>query len=156
MEEEHVLPPDVLADLTGRLQEGLGLDVTDGAADLGDDDVGSVVLACLVGGKAHAALDLVSDVRDHLNGVPEVVAAAFLLDDRRVDLPGGHIVQTIEVLIQEALIVADVQVGLCTILGDEDLAVLEGVHRARIHVQIGIELLHDHGETPRAEQMPQR
>ncbi|GGH97378.1 hypothetical protein GCM10007170_27480 [Arthrobacter liuii] len=47
----------------------------------------------------------------------------------------------------------DVQVRLGAIICDEDLAVLEGVHRARIHVQVGIELLHRYGESARPQQM---
>jgi hypothetical protein len=40
-------------------------------------------------------------------------------------------------------VVADVEVGLGPVLGDEHLTVLERVHRARIHVQVWIQLLHD-------------
>ena len=71
---------DVLADLAGGFEERLGLDVADGAADFGDDDVGGVLA---LGGQAHAALDLIGDVRDDLDGVAEVFAAAFLGDDGR-------------------------------------------------------------------------
>ena len=39
---------------------------------------------------------------------------------------------------------ADVQVGFGAVLGDEDLAVLERVHGARIDVEVRIELLHRH------------
>ena len=37
---------------------------------------------------------------------------------------------------------ADVEVGLGTILGDEHLAVLERVHRAGIDVEVRVEFLH--------------
>ena len=37
--KKHVVAADVLADLPGRLEERQRLDVADGAADLGDDDV---------------------------------------------------------------------------------------------------------------------
>ncbi|GEA83029.1 hypothetical protein GCM10009774_28160 [Cellulomonas gelida] len=36
----------------------------------------------------------------------------------------------------------DVEVGLRTVVGHEDLAVLERVHRPRVDVQVGVELLH--------------
>jgi hypothetical protein len=39
--------------------------------------------------------------------------------------------------------VAEVEVGLAPVISDEHLAVLEGVHRAGIHVDVGIELLVD-------------
>ena len=47
-----------------------------------------------------------------------------------------------EVHVEEPLVVADVQVGLGAVLGDEDLAVLERVHGARVHVEVRVELLH--------------
>jgi hypothetical protein len=46
--------------------------------------------------------------------------------------------------VQESLVVADVQVCLRTVIGDEDLSVLERVHRPGIHVEVGVELLHRH------------
>src|SRR5690606_41367124 len=44
----------------------------------------------------------------------------------------------------EALVVAEIQVGLGAVAGDEHLTVLERTHGARIHVDVGIEL--DHGD----------
>ena len=37
---------------------------------------------------------------------------------------------------------ANVQVGFGAVVSDEDFPVLERIHCARIHVEIGIELLH--------------
>ena len=39
---------------------------------------------------------------------------------------------------------ADVEVGLGAVVGDEHLAVLERVHRAGVDVEVGVELLHRH------------
>src|SRR6478736_6737376 len=44
-----------------------------------------------------------------------------------------------EVLVDEALVVPDVEIGLGAVLGHEDLAVLEGAHRARVDVQVRVE-----------------
>ena len=77
MQEEDVVAADVVADLARGLEERQRLDVADGAADLGDDHV-DVVAAH----REDAVLDLVGDVRDHLHGVAEVVAAALLGDHR--------------------------------------------------------------------------
>ena len=81
--------------------------------------------------RADPRLDLVGDVRDDLHGVAEVLAAALLGDDRRVDLAGGDVGEPAQVAVEEALVVAEVEVGLGAVVGDEDLAVLERVHRAR-------------------------
>ena len=49
---------------------------------------------------------------------------------------------------------AQVQVGLGAVVGDVDLAVLERVHGARVHVQVGIEFLDGHPQAARFQQQP--
>jgi hypothetical protein len=49
--------------------------------------------------------------------------------------------------------VADVEVGLGAVVGDEDLAVLERVHRAGIDVEVGVELLHRDPQTAGLQQV---
>ena len=154
--EEAVLRAQLVVELAQRLEEGQRLDVADGAADLRDDHVRGGAVAAGLRGQAHPAADLVGDVRDDLDGVPEVLAAALAGDHGGVHLAGGHVVQAVEVLVEEALVVADVQVRLGAVLGDEHLAVLERVHGARVHVEVGVELLHHHPEPARLEQVAER
>ena len=151
MQEEAVVAADVVAHLAGGLEERKRLDVADGAADLGDDDVH--VWACH---RPHALLDLIGDMRDHLHGVSEIVPAPLLGDHRRVHLAGGHVGLLGEVDVEETLIVPDVEVGLGSVVGDEHLAVLERVHGPGIDVEVGVELLHRDPEATRLEQAPQR
>ena len=124
---DDVLGADLPPELADRLEERQRLDVADGAADLGDDDVGRRRL----GGAADARLDLVRDVRDHLHRRAEEVALALLAQDGVPDRAGAVARAAQEVLVDEALVVADVEVGLGAVLGDEDLAVLERAHRPR-------------------------
>ncbi len=107
-----------------RLEEREDLDVADGAADLGDDDVDLVV-----GEAEDPFLDLVGDVRDDLHGLAEVRAAPLLGEDLLVDRAGRGVRLLGERDVDEALVVAEVEVGLAAVVGDEHLAVLEGVHR---------------------------
>ena len=106
-----------------------------------------------LGLQAHAALDLVGDVRDDLHGVAEVLAAPLLGDDGRVDLAGRDVRRLAQVDVEESLVVPDVEVGLGAVVGHEDLAVLERVHRSGIDVQVGIELLHHDPEAARREEV---
>jgi hypothetical protein len=57
--------------------------------------------------------------------------------------------------VEKTLVVPHVQVGLGPVVGDEHLAVLEGVHRAGVDVEVGVELLHDDVQAPELEQAPE-
>ena len=77
MDVEGVLTTDVAPQLSAGLQEGLRLDIAHGAADFVDHHV----IAGL-GDIQHPRLDLIGDVRDHLDALTEVIASALLGDDR--------------------------------------------------------------------------
>ena len=81
-------------------------------------------------------------MRDHLDGAAKEVSLALARDEALVDGTGGEVGVAREVLVNEALVVAQVQVGLLAVLGDEDLAVLERAHGARVDVEVGVGLLH--------------
>ncbi len=134
MDAHGVLGTELDAHLADGLEEGQRLDVTDGAADLDDGHVG------LAGRVAHSGANLVGDVRDHLDGRAEVLAASLLRDHRVVDPPGGEVVRPAHGGRGEALVVAEVEIGLGAVVGDEDLAVLVRRHRPRIDVDVGVEL----------------
>jgi hypothetical protein len=90
-------------------------------------------------------------VRDHLHGLAEIVAAPLLLEHALVDLAGGEVVGALHPRGDEALVVPEVEVGLGAVVGDEHLAVLERRHRARIDVEVRIELDEGDFEAPRFE-----
>src|SRR6266480_1292462 len=64
----------LVAQLPDGFQERERFDVAHGAADLDDLEVGLFRL----GERANPRLDLVGDVGDHLDGLPEVIATPFL------------------------------------------------------------------------------
>ena len=51
---------------------------------------------------------------------------------------------------------AEVEIGFATIVGDEHLSVLERIHRARINVEVRIQLLHGDAQTTTLQQTTQR
>ena len=125
-----------------------GLDVAHGAANLGDD---KVILA-RGAEQLHVTLDLVGDVGDDLHRLAQVVATALLVDDALVDAARGHVVGPGGLDVGEAFVVTQVQVGLMAIDGDVALAVLIGVERTRIDVDIGVKLLARHAVSAREQQ----
>ncbi len=152
MQVEDVLGPDLAPELAYRFQERQRLDVADRAADLGDDDVrGRDLLRA-----PDARLDLVRDVRDDLHRRAEELTLPLLAQDRVPDRAGRVARVAREVLVDEALVVADVEIGLGPVLGHEHLAVLERAHGARVDVQVRVELLCRHGEAASLQESPER
>ncbi len=146
MHEHGALGTKLVAELTDRLEERQALDVADGAANFHQDEVEA-------GGVADdRLLDRVGDVRDHLDGGAQVIAAALLGDHLGVDAAGGGVVEVVGRHAGEALVVAQVQVGLGPVVGDVDLPVLVGAHRAGVDVQVGVQLAQPHGEAARLQQ----
>ena len=91
---------------------------------------------------ADRVLDLVGDVRNHLHGAAEVVAAPLLLNDATGRSCRSSSCEFAVVDgVGEALVVAEVEVGLGAVVGDVDLAVLIRAHRAGIDVDVRVELL---------------
>ena len=75
MDKEAVLPSDFEGNLPNRFDEGLRFNVTDGAADFGNDHIGVRLLADAV----HKILDFIRNVRDDLHGRAEILAPAFFV-----------------------------------------------------------------------------
>src|SRR5215813_3467135 len=134
MHEEDTLTSELVAELADRLKERQALDVADRAADFAEDEIFTVEIGL------DKLLDRVSDVGDDLHRRPEILAAPFAADYRRVDSPGGDRVAAPRRDADKALIVAKIEIGLGTVVSDEDLAVLIGAHSARVDIQIGVEL----------------
>ncbi len=49
----------------------------------------------------------------------------------------------------------DIEIRLGAVVGHEDLTVLERIHRARIDIQVRIQLLHAHPEAAHLQQAPE-
>ena len=84
MNKQHVVAIIFPLELTNRLDEGLTLDITDGAADLGDDDVAILTDAM------ELVLDFVGNVGNDLHRAAIVSAAALAVQNGIEDLSGGH------------------------------------------------------------------
>ena len=124
----------VVAELADGLQERHGLDVADGAADLAQHEVELFIAA------RDERLDLVRDVGNDLHRGAQIVAAPLLLDDVLVDAAGGDVVFLVRRAAGEALVMAEVEIGLRAIVRHENLSMLIGRHGAGVDVEVGIEL----------------
>ena len=148
MHVDRVVARQFVAELADRFEERQALDVADRAADLHQHEIDAVVAV------ADEVLDGVGDVRNHLDGGAEIVAAPLLGEDVLVDAAGGDVVALGRRIAGEALVMAEVEIGLGAVVGDEHLAVLIGRHRARIDVEVGIELAQADRVAARLQQAP--
>ena len=91
-------------------------------------------------------------MRDDLDGTPQELPVPLLIQDSGINFAGGDGGVDGQVFIHETLIVAQIQIGFRTIVGHEYFAMLDGVHRARVHIQIGIQLLQGNPQPPLFQQ----
>ena len=152
VDQNRIFMSDLSLKLADGFQKRLAFDISYGAAHFDDGD------PCFIVGKiaVETALDLVGDVRDDLNGTAAVISAPFLLENGPVNLSGGDVGIPVQIFIDETLIMAKVQIGFRSILGDEYLSVLDGIHGSGINVDIRIKFLHGHLIAPGFQKPPQR
>ena len=130
-------PAQLPAELPDGFHERGAFDVADGTADFRDDEVEIAIL----GIRRYPPLDFVGDVRDDLDGLAKVVAAAFLLDDGLVDLAGCHGIPPRGPDPGEPFVVAEVQVRFHAVLRYITLPVLIRIERTRVNVDVRVHLL---------------
>src|SRR5262249_36449922 len=100
MDVDGVIARQLVAELADRLEKRQAFDVAYGAADLAQHEVETFVAL------ADEILDRVGDVRNHLDGGAEIVAAAFLGENFLVDAAGGDVVVAGRRTAGEPLVVA--------------------------------------------------
>ena len=151
MDKADILRAGIFAILANGLHEGLRLDVANGAAQLGDDHVGASLLL----DATELVLNGIGDMRNHLNGAAQEVAAALASDQALIDSARGEVGIAGKVLVDEALVMTKVEIGLVAILGNKDLAVLERAHGTGVDVEVRVGLLHRHFIAARLEKTAQ-
>jgi len=147
VDEETVVFSFIDAKNPQRFEERQTFDVADRPAYFADDHVDA--------GRHHGTdgvADLCRHVRHHLHRAAEVVAPALLLDDRVVDPARCVVAVPVRGRAGKTLVMAEVEIGLCAVVGHVHLAVLVRVHGAGVHVEVRIKLLVDDRQPARFEE----
>ena len=152
MNEERVLPRKVILQLAEGFEERQALDVAHRPPHFDHADL----RFSLFRGDVDKSLDLVGYVGDNLHGLAQKGSRSLLADDVPVDLTSGNIVGRGERLVEETFVATNVQVSLLPIVCHKHLAVLVGVHRPRIHVHVGVDLLQADAISAQFEQQGDR
>ena len=152
VDKQAVAAANLGRNLTDSLEERLGLDITGRAADLGDDDIRRGLFA----DRIDERLDLVGDMRDNLHGFAQILARSLLVEHIPVYLTSGQVGEFVQILVDKALIVTEVEVGFRAVVGDVYFAVLERTHRAGVYIDIRVELLRGNLKAAALEQATER
>ena len=78
---------------------------------------------------------------NNLNCLSQIVTPALFVDDALVDAPGSDVVCLGGLDAQEALVMAQVEIGLMTVHGNVAFAVFVWVQCTRVDVDIRVKLL---------------
>jgi len=136
MHIDDPIVPELDAHLSDRLQKRQRFDVTYRTTDFNQTDIG------IASTFLDTFLDFISDVRDDLYSRTEVVAPPFLGNDALVNPASREIAVPSGSCADESLVVAEIEIRLGAVFSYEYLAVLERAHRARVDVEVGIQLDH--------------
>ena len=123
--------------LTNGFQKRLGFNITGGAADFRDDNIRIGLFAYGIDKR----LDFIGDMGDNLYGFTQIIAFSLLVQYIPVHLAGGQVRELVQIFVNKTLIMSQVKVGFCTVIGDIYLAVLERAHSTRVNIDIRIQLL---------------
>src|SRR5687767_10431324 len=130
MQNDRVLRSGIMDKLADRFQKWEPLNVAGGAADFGNDHIAIAPFAPA----QNPALDFVGDVRNDLDGFAEKIAASLGLEDGLVNLSARRRVRAGEQAIGETFVMAEVEIGLGSVIEHVNFAVLERVHRAGVDI----------------------
>src|SRR5439155_26067344 len=91
-----------------------------------------------------------------LNRLTEIIAAALFVDYREIYSPRGPVVSLRQMRVREALVMAQIEIRLRAIVGNEDFAMLKRRHGSRIDVDIRVQFHQRHSQTASFQQAADR
>ena len=140
----HGIAPQLPFQLTDGFQERGTLDVADSTANLRNHEIIILLFTQIL----NLPFDFVGDMRDHLNGLSQVISAALLVNNRLVDTSCRHRIGARCLNACEAFVVSKIEIGLHAIGRHVALSMLIRVQRSGVDVDVGVKLLNGDFETP--------
>ena len=134
------------------LKKWLTLDVTDGSANLRNDEV-ERLLRCV---QQDAPFYLIGNMRHYLDSFTQVVTSTFPFYHTQIYPSRRHTVVASRLYSCEPLIVSQVKVGLHSIGCYVALSVFVRVECPRVDVDVRVELLNSNAVAPRLQEFSQR
>lgn len=146
MDQCKVVVADTELELAHCLHKRCRFDITDGASEFNNADIG--LFASVIhrdGGNAlDPVLNGIGNVGYNLNGLAEVVALALTLNHISVDFAGRDVVGAREGHVKVALVVSKIEIDLTAVVQDEDFTCIDGrgcecmIQNERLHITFSL------------------
>ena len=137
MDIQDILFADIFSELANSFQKGQAFNIADRSAYFCYGNICSVMRS-----KAqNPFLYLISDVRNYLNSASEELSFSLFFYNRPVNLTCSNVALCRKILVNEAFVMSEVEIGFRSVAGNEDLSMLKWAHCAGVDVQIGVKLL---------------
>ena len=108
-------------DLADCFQKRLGFHITDRPADLADQNVRVSLFRCGI----DEFLDLIGNVRYRLDRFPQIVPSSLFLQNIPVNLSRRQITEAVQIFIDKALVMPQIQICLRTVFRHVHFPVLQ-------------------------------
>ena len=132
----------IRSELAYCFQKRQTFNIADRTADFHNDDINTIRR------QFDACFNLIGDMRNHLDGSPQIITPPFFGNDRVVNLARGEIIVATQMRMGKSFIVPKVQISFGAIIGHKDFAMLKWVHGSGIDIDIGIQLLECYRKPP--------
>jgi len=152
MNKTTVAGADIQAELAQGLEKGLAFDIADCAPDFNDGDIHAILPR---GQGMNTGFDFIGDMGNNLYCLAQIFAAALFLDDRVINGSCGGIAFLGQFGRGEAFVMTQVQVCFRSIVSNEHLTMLKGIHRAGVYVNIRVHLHHGDAQPARFKKQSQ-
>ena len=150
MQKQAARRAQLIGQLPYGFKKGQALNIAHRAADFDEDEIIGLSIGL------NRFLDGIGDMRNDLDGGAEIIPPPLLGDHLGIEPPRGPVIGLIGRNTGEALIMPEVEISLRPVIGDENLAMLIGRHRARIDIEIGVQLAQPHPIAASLQQRPER
>ena len=124
----------IMGKLSDGFEKGQAFDVADCASNLAEHEINLIVT------DFKKFFNFIRDMGDNLDGFAEIIAATLFFQHGGIDPTRGDRIGHAGGHAGEAFIMAQIQIGFCTVIGYKYFAMFEWGHRSRVDVQVGIKL----------------
>jgi len=118
--------------LPDSFKKRLALNITDCSSNFDNHYI------VVVRDRIKGVLDLISHMRDYLNGLAQIISMSFLPDNLLINPAGGPVMVFGSSGQSKPFIMSQIKIGFGPIVGNKDFTMLVGAHCSRVNIKVWI------------------